>query len=303
MTITGVAALLAAASAMALAQDGDPPAARVQQRAPVAAKAAPRAPIDPAVMKQLLKDWEKQSAKLKTLQVSIYRIDKDTAWEDEIHYEGRAAFQSPQLAFLDFHKIKLQKNGKKFEAVLKNGKRILIPWETLVMTGEEVWDYKYDTQQVFIYPLPKDQQKRALEGGPLPFLFNMKAEEAERRYKMTLLAQNDKQHLVRVEPLLEQDKEDFSQAFVWLEATYLLPQHIRLISPDKKSSRDYRLSNIKPNFAVEPTLFQGVNPGKPWKVVRVDPDKPKAAPSLSNGVNRPRPTGVGAARAAINAPR
>ncbi len=56
-------------------------------------------------MDQLLAKWEAQSARLKTLDVRIYRIDKNAEWGEEIHYEGRAVFKSPQLAYLDFKKL------------------------------------------------------------------------------------------------------------------------------------------------------------------------------------------------------
>ena len=72
-------------------------------------------------MQQLLGLWEGQSAKLQTLELAMYRIDKDPKWGDEEHYLGRAAFKSPQLAYLDFRKIKMQEqpdpNDKRKKAV------------------------------------------------------------------------------------------------------------------------------------------------------------------------------------------
>jgi TIGR03009 family protein len=302
VTSACVATAVAVGSALAMGQDGgeapvrpQPPVRRAQVAPNAKGAAAPlKAAPDPALMKKLLKDWEGQSAKLKTLQVSIYRIDTVPDWQEEIHYEGRAAFKAPQLAFLDFKKIKLVKDpkdpkGKKLVAEVKNGKRTLAPWEMLVMTGDEVWNYKFDVEQCFIFPLPKDQDKRALEGGPLPFLFNMKAAEAERRYHMTLLAQDDKRYLVRVEPLLQQDKEDFSTALVTLERTFLLPERILLLSPDRKSTRDYRLSHHKANLPVADSFFQGVNPGKGWKVVRNPPPENGPAAKAANAGDRRKP--------------
>ena len=53
------------------------------------AQAAPK----PIEIDDLLKLWERQSSKLRTLDVWIYRIDKNPAWNEEIHYEGRARLQ------------------------------------------------------------------------------------------------------------------------------------------------------------------------------------------------------------------
>ena len=52
----------------------------------------------PEAMDELLGQWELQSRKLQTLEVDIYRVDRDAGWGDEIHFNGHAAFQNPDLA-------------------------------------------------------------------------------------------------------------------------------------------------------------------------------------------------------------
>ena len=108
--IPPLVALAATGFAMAVAQDGG--GART---GPAKNKVSAPAPIrpNPARLAKLLNDWEGQSAKLKTLDVSIYRIDLAPAWGDEDHYEGRAVFSRPQLAYLDFRKVKLVPDSKK----------------------------------------------------------------------------------------------------------------------------------------------------------------------------------------------
>src|SRR5207248_655824 len=69
-----------------------------------AAKAAP-APADPARMKRLLQLWAGQSSKLKSLDVTISRVDEAPAWGNADRFEGRALFLSPNLAWLDFKRV------------------------------------------------------------------------------------------------------------------------------------------------------------------------------------------------------
>jgi TIGR03009 family protein len=253
-------ALLAGGSVAAFAQD------RIAQPAPRAgqagqpAQAQPRPAPDPAQMKRLLKAWEGQSAKLKTLDVRIYRIDKDFKWGDEVHFEGRAVFKAPNLAYLDFSKLQVKANAKgELVPVIdpKTNKRVKARVETIVCAQNEVWQYLYDTKQIFIFPLAKGERQRALEEGPLPFLFNMKAKEAEERYEMTLVDQNAQSYVVKVIPRLKEDKESFKTALLYLEKTYLLPSRIALLNADGKGSRVYHLSDIRPNAAVEDKWFQG----------------------------------------------
>jgi TIGR03009 family protein len=211
-------------------------------------------------MEQVLARWEQESTQLKSLDVQLYRIDKAPAWGQDEHYQGRALLKSPNFAWLDLQKIVEDPQTRR---------KTLKPFDRIVCTGNEVWQYKSDTHQIFIYPLEKQPQKRALEEGPLPFLFNMRAREAKQRYQMSLVSETPTAYVVSVRPLLSIDQESFSKAFVQLQkSNHLLPSRIYLVAPDGTSSQDYRLSNLKPNAPVMDENFQGKVIGPPWTVVR-----------------------------------
>ena len=106
--------------------------------------------------------------------------------------------------------------------------------ETIVCGKNAVWQYLYQGKQIFIFPLAKGQRQRALDEGPLPFLFNMKAEEAEARYQMSLEGENAEYYVVKVLPRLQEDKESFKMALLYLEKTFLLPARIALLSPGRQ---------------------------------------------------------------------
>ena len=172
-------------------------------------------------MNDLLIQWEGQSAKLTSLEVDVYRVDSNPAWWDDVeHYVGHAAFKSPQLAYLDFRKVKLQaavdpkdKNKKVMVPVLDKAKRPMsVPYQTIVCTGAEVWDYHFDVRQIFVYTLDKDARRRAIEEGPLPFLFNMKAKEAKARYDMILWSESTEGYVVKVIPKFPEEQDRYSVA-------------------------------------------------------------------------------------------
>ena len=130
-------------------------------------------------------------------------------------------------------------------AVKKDNKIDSAPFETIICTSQEVWQYRYDVRKIYIFPLDKDQRKRALEEGPLPFLFNMRAADANKRYKMKLQAEDEKRYLVMIKPLLKEDQDTFSTAWVYLDKQFLLPTRIYLSVPDGQSTKDFELSEIK----------------------------------------------------------
>jgi len=257
-------------------------------------------------MNELLTQWEGQSAKLTSLEVDVYRIDKNSAWwDEEEHYLGHAAFKNPQLAYLDFRKVKLQvqvdpedKNKKKMVPIKKNGKIESTPYQTIVCTGAEVWDYHYDVKQIFIYTLDKDARRRAIEEGPLPFLFNMKAAEATQRYDMILWKEDEKGYVVKIKPKFPEEQERYSIAWIYLDRSFLLPTRIVLIAPDGKSIQDFKLKNIEPNKKqVDPRFFQVVNPKKPWKVERIKPGAQGPNAPANARLRGGQPVGQAAGRA------
>jgi TIGR03009 family protein len=267
--------LLAAGSTAA--QDANEKTAKPAQKA---AAARP----DPARMKQLLRVWEQQSARLKTLDVEIQRTDKNPAWGDE-EYQGRAILKSPNYAWLNFKKVA--------EDPKNEGKKLLVDHEQIRCTGTEVWQYRSDLMKIFIFPLEKKDQKRALEEGPLPFLFNMKAAEAEARYEMTLVSEPAGFFVISVVPKLKIDRESFSKAFLKLNAKTYLPDRIFLVSPDGKSTKDFVLSKVRPNAPVMEANFKGVVLPKPWKVERNSgPEADQNAANVAVPAPVPAPRGT-----------
>ena len=93
-------------------------------------------------MQQLLTLWEGQSEKLKTLELAIYRIDKDPAWGDEEHYMGRAAFKNSAACLSRLSQSQNAGTGrpkgqdkKVFVPVKKDNKLVSVPFETIVVHG------------------------------------------------------------------------------------------------------------------------------------------------------------------------
>jgi len=290
--ISGLVGSLVTYGALVFAQDRGPEAANAPRQQPPAKAKTRVQQFPPEEMDNLLLQWEGKSRQLETLEVDIYRIDKDTAWGDEAHFAGHAAFRTPDLAYVDYRKVKGEavadakvKGKMNFVPEQKNGQLIAIPFETILCTGAEVWHYRYDTKQVFIWQLDKDARKRALDEGPLPFLFRMRAGDAKMRYEMVLRAQNEKSSLVMILPKMKEDKDVFSTAWVTLDRAYLLPTRIVLISPDKTKQQDFVLSKIRANLPVKDQYFVGVKPGKPWKV-EINPGAKEAGPAVPKRARR-----------------
>jgi TIGR03009 family protein len=257
------------------------PAAQPPKADPAARPAAnqPAPAIDPTGqrMQQLVALWAERSTMLKSLDVQIERVDHSAAWGDE-KYEGRAMFKSPNRAWLEF---------KKVDPATKKA----VPHERIVCTGSEVWQYRSDAKQLFIHKLDRETQQRALQEGPLPFLFNFRAEDARKRYRMKLVSQNAQAYQVDVVPLLKIDKECFSAARIQLDAKYLLPTGIVLVDPEGKNYKYFKLHDIKPNHPVNEVNFQP-RPVEGWKTIVNEEDGQAPAPRVGQAGSAPAPRGA-----------
>jgi TIGR03009 family protein len=300
MLVTALSATFATGFALAAAQEGRDREPANPQAPPAAARKAPVRP-DPARMEALLELWAGQSAKLRSLEVSMYRIDRDLAFGDEEHFVGHAAFRAPALAYVDYRKVKMQAEadpkvkGKKVLVPAKNraGAVVSIPFETILCTGTEVWDYRFDVKQAIVYTLDKDERKRALEEGPLPFLFNLRAQDAKNRYEMALQREDKQGYLVMVKPKLKDDAVVFSTAFILLDREFLLPTRIRLMAPDSKSYQDFTVSKINPNKEIPDRYFQGVKPGDGWRFERNPGARPASSAKGRRGMAKRAPPAAG----------
>jgi TIGR03009 family protein len=264
----------AAALVVSSAMGQDPQGRRAAPSRP--AVAAP--PANPGAMDKILTAWAQQNGTLNSLSVAFVRTDTSKVWGKE-EYVGNAYLQSPNLACLHFKKVN-PSNPKKAD-----------DHERIVCTGQEVRQYDYKTQQIFVFPLDRNERKRAIQEGPLPFLFNMKKEEARRRYDMTLKGEDKDNYLIQVDPLEARDRDVFSVAYIQLGKRTYLPDRLLLVDPNGKDRQDYTFTQVAQNGAINPLFFQGLNI-KGWKVVMnpaADPPAQVGAAPAGRPQAGPRP--------------
>ncbi len=274
------------------AKKTNPPAAAKQAPAPVDPRAVQaRLEANKAEMERVLVEWENRSKQITSLDVLFERIDHSPGWGDQ-YYQGRAMLQSPDLACLQFQKYKLDADRRPI-VVNKDNKAIPQlepqPYERIVCTGTEVLQYSWDDKKIFIFPLDKQVRQKALQQGPLPFLFNMKAAEAKRRYSMTLMDQNDKNYLIGIVPNEEIDKESFTQAFLWLSKKTFLPDKLQLIPVGGKEQQEFKFAGNSNKILANTSLnndFFAAKRIEGWKVI-VNPNANGAAPAPGKAVVAP----------------
>lgn len=281
------------------AQAAQAPVAGAAAAQPAGAAAALKP--DPRRMDAILEAWSKQSKTVQTLYARFTREDVVQAWQDKTRYDGTAYLKSPNLAYLNFEKFGEDGKSK--------------PYERIVCNGSQVYHFLADNKQVHIYTLAEQERQRALEEGPLPFLFNMDADRARLRYQMTLLQENEELFLIAITPIQQVDREAFSRAYIYLDKKRFMPTQIRLIDPSNgKDSKTFSIVVVQPNIKVPDAYYDSssqtrdVVQSAKWDVVEYGSDgKPvnggrAAAGPPAQGAPARQPSAAAAAPAARTGP-
>ena len=245
-------AIAAIATTQAAAQTQNPtaptqaPSAATAQ--PPAATSQPRAPaVDPEAQRELdaiLGRWEQTSGKIETLYAAFEQVDEQAIMGVKDYYRGSAYLSRPNRVVLQLEK----KSGEGDQVQYSFVNRI-------IATGEEVVDFDGEARQVTIYPMPEDARERALEEGPLPFLFRMNVEAFKARYAATLMDSQPGTHRIAVYPRHPVDRDAFSVAVLILDAKTLQPRSIHTLASNGKDKQNYYIKDFRGNVSIPPELF------------------------------------------------
>ncbi|CAN5739735.1 hypothetical protein BH23PLA1_BH23PLA1_41870 [soil metagenome] len=200
----------------------------------------PNDPLAEQKLNQILARWEADSAQIGSLFAEFDHVEKLVLVGTQKRYRGMAFLQRPNLALIELKR----QVGEEY----KFDKRI-------VCTGREVVEYSAAATQITVFPLPKDAQLRALDEGPLPFLFGLKAEEIKRRYQMTLKQEAEKSYRIEIEPLLPIDRDAFAVAVLDLNKETLLPDALYMLSANGQDQQHYYFTRILKNRPFQENTF------------------------------------------------
>jgi outer membrane lipoprotein-sorting protein len=216
---------------------------------------------------ELLAEWERRTADIRTVDARFARVDDEPEWKMKTRYDGRLLLKGTKQARLDLSKVR--EGGAK------------LAYERIVRTPDVVYHYKMATRQIFAFPLergPKpplrDPNGRAvldwllasiadfLRDDRPPFLFTMRAADAKRQYEITFVGETPQVAQIRLVP---RHPKDIRQIHVWLDKATFLPAAVRLHLPNGKDTQTYWFQDVKFNGEIDDADFQ-FKPRSGWQV-------------------------------------
>jgi TIGR03009 family protein len=223
----------------------------------------------PEELEQLLKDWERESAKIEKLSGKHKRIVYNKVFEVEKIAEGQFYYEAPDKGRIDLVGIEPKKDEQSQRVNEKTGKPYRLEKEQQskwICTGKEVLSINEDAKEFEAFPLPPELQGTNIIHGPLPFLFGMKAEEAKKRFALSFADEDDpKKNNEKVvwliaKPRQVMDRDNFQEATIILDRERFLPLAVKLIDPSGNLETVYTFSkkelHVNAKEALVPSIFR-----------------------------------------------
>jgi TIGR03009 family protein len=210
--------------------------------------------LDPANarLEAILLQWEEKMKSVETLSAQVVQEKVDNVLRSRTVYQGYARFMKPNRALLF-----LQQQNKP-DRYLK-----------YISTGTFFYEYNQLSQEVRIHEMPQTKTGRVGDDNVLSFLFDMKAEEAKRRYELKLIKENDPNYIyVEVTPRLPADRADFTKAYFALTRKDLLPRALMFEEPNGNRNK-WDMPVLEIGARIDPTEFASPTIPQGWKVVRM----------------------------------
>lgn len=287
LTWATVVAFLIAATTTYAQQGGQQAAASGQPFAPLGAQAQ-------AQLQQFLRQWEQHSQGTKTFEC------KFTRW----HYDNLAAPAGMHAHRADgVIKYAAPDNGlfraerMVFFQGMKDGKPVFAAQpgqqgEHWVCTGEQLYEYDHAKKECRVQDIPQHLQGKKIFNSPLPFVFNLDADQIQQRYWLRQVAAPGNQPdviVIEAWPKRQEDRAQYKLVQIAINSKTFAPRALIMYAPNfnKKTAPrwdHYEFTDVKRNgftagFQQFLRYFIPQKPPATWKILR-DKFNPPVQPPL-----------------------
>jgi len=227
-------------------------------------KATPPAAATSAKLDAIMLKWEKEMVKIQTLKAALARIDMDKSFKTKRTYVGAAQYMKSGTGATvkNLAALELKEEGKADIA------------EKFICTGTWLYAFAPQQKEIKAYELPKPKPGQVADDSFLGFLFGMKADEAKRRYALSLAKEDAYYFYVDISPRNPADKADFVRARLVLNKDTCLPRQL-WFEQANSTETTWDIQRLESGVEVDRRLFDAPRLPEGWKFQTVTAQTPR----------------------------
>lgn len=224
-----------------------------------AAPTTPAATVQSAKLDAYLLRWEQEMRKVQTLAAALARIDKDKSFGTTTKYSGVAQYMKSGSGptTMNLALLEMKQEGKTDLA------------EKFVCTGTYLYQFLPAQKEIRAYEIPKPKPGQVGDDSFLGFLFGMKAEEAKRRYNLSLAKEDNWYIYVDIVARSAADRADFARARLVLNKDSFLPRQL-WFEHANGNEIIWDIPRLQSGVAIDRRLFDAPKVPQGWKFQAVN---------------------------------
>ncbi len=210
---------------------------------------------------QVLQYWEYKSSQVKRYRCSFRRWEYDPIFGPKDTFktfsEGVIKYSAPDKGLFRVEKLMQYQPPRQ-----QGGQPTFAPaaeerFEHWICDGQWVYQFDQRLKKLVQTQLPPEMRGQAIGNGPLPFLFNAKADDIKRRFWVRIVTPPDtkKEYWLEAVPRTQDDAANFKMIHVIIDETDYLPKAMvvfdRNNAPGKTASRTtFEFTQREVNFSI-----------------------------------------------------
>jgi TIGR03009 family protein len=244
---------------------------------------------------QILQYWEFKSDQVERYRCTFKRWEYDPVFGPKNTFktygEGIIKYSAPDKGLFKVERLLHYQPPREQNAKPEYVERTGVNGECWICDGQSVFEFDHKNKQLQQYELPPEMRGQAIGRGPLPFLFNAKADEIKSRFWIRVITPNDAkgEYWLEAYPKTRDDAANFKMVHVIIDEKEYLPKAMVMfdrnyIAGRRPSRTTFQFDEREVNFSIlanKLNLFhrEFFEPAVPsgWKKVTHRYDQPTAA--------------------------
>jgi hypothetical protein len=140
--------------------------------------------------------------------------------------------------------------------------------EKIICTGTYLYMFAPKEKEIRAYEVPRAKPGQVSDDNFMSFMFGMKADEAKKRYSLTLHHEDKWYIYVDVVPRLASDKAEFARARLVLNKDTFLPRQL-WFEHNNGGEITWDIPRLQSGASIDRRVFDAPKPAAGWKLVPV----------------------------------